>query len=440
MRDQERAQLPVPHAAAHCGMRFHPPDAAALEAFLRQHADGLDALTLALAWRAGLVRGEIYALSWEQVTRGRRSLRLPDREVPLEYELPGMLAARQRMQPASPYVMSSERRRGRLSPASLSRLARGALDAAGMPEVRLTDLRYDYVRRQYAAHGWPHVLRVAGLSAAAYREGLGLYDREPDAAAPEGGSEDELRLWRLLQDDHGTPAGVALRLSAQLGLSAGEAVALTWDMVDFSGQRLRLPDREVPAPPAALRILEDVKARRAPGDDPHVLLSERDRRPMNTVWLGALVRKTLERGGIEGKTLGDFRRDMLREEEELQLLAEALAHGGITRSRAMALLGLSKAQAYARLNALRVSGRLVLIHGRYYPAGETVPPEEQREAVLRFLDAAGAAYRQDIVHLLGVGERTAARLLREMTAAGELVLLKNRQYTLPPRSGGAPEP
>ena len=42
---------------------------------------------LRLAWRAGLMRDEIYALQWKQVDFERALLRLPDRDVPMDEDL-----------------------------------------------------------------------------------------------------------------------------------------------------------------------------------------------------------------------------------------------------------------------------------------------------------------------------------------------------------------
>lgn len=53
------------------GIQFHRPDAAAVEAALSSHDCRPAGIVLLLAWRAGLTRNEIHALTWESVEIGR---------------------------------------------------------------------------------------------------------------------------------------------------------------------------------------------------------------------------------------------------------------------------------------------------------------------------------------------------------------------------------
>ena len=179
-------------------------------------------------------------------------------------------------------------------------------------------------------------------------------------------------------------------------------------------------------------MLEDEKARRAPGDDPHVVLSPRSRKPVTVAWLTTLVRSTLIRGGIENRTLRYLRTDPGREEENRKILAYVDAHGSITRGEAMALLGLSEGQIYRRLSALAEAGRLDHAGARYYRAGTVILPEQRPEAIRRYLEENGAAYLQDIAELLQTGKVTTQRLLRKMVRSGQLTVLQNQRYDLPP--------
>ena len=413
---------------------FHQPDEAAMQRLLEERSGTPVGIVLLLAWRAGLTRDEIVSLTWDRVDLDALLLRLPDREVPLEPEAAEALQAWQdRCARFTDSVAVSPRLRKRLVPQSLSVMARAALDAAGMPEVRLQDLRYDYVRRQFETHAWPYVLRVSGISVTTYRNGL--YRLDPHAETlPEPRDEvgESFRLWRVLQAERATPAGIALWLSSQMGLQGEELVRLTWDQIDFDAELLRLPDREVPLTQGARRVLEEERERRAPGDDPHVLLTPRSRRPMTSARLTTVVRSALIRGGIEDRTMQDLRRNVARDAEKDALRAYAEEHGSITRSEASALLGLSGGQVYARLVELAEEGALVRVNSRYYPADRAVRPGGQEEAILGFIAESGPAYRRDVVELLHLGKRTTERILKRMVAAGELVLLRGtQQYALP---------
>ncbi len=140
-------------------------DAAALERLLAQHPDDAVGTVLRLAWGEGLTREEIVRLTWDRVDLNALVLRLPAREVPLSEESARCLRARLRRGAApETHVVRSDQRNAPLAPQSVSRLARAALDGAGLEAVGLRDLRADFIRRAFAAHDWAHALRLSGLS------------------------------------------------------------------------------------------------------------------------------------------------------------------------------------------------------------------------------------------------------------------------------------
>lgn len=427
-------------------LMFHAPEEAAMERLLSEHPDDLKGVILSLAWQQGLSREEIITLKWEQVDLDAELLRLPDREVPLFPETVGILTAwRERCAPPPEYVAVTLRLRKPIAPQSASRLAREALDSAGQREVRLLDLRYDFIRRQLRTHEWPWVLRVAGVSVNAYRAKLIALAQsdEPvpdcqtvgraDPGAPQTEAE---RVQTILEGDRTSPAGIALWLTTSAGLRCEEIVRLTWAEVDLYQNALLLPDRRVELPTPLRWVLSDEKARRGPEEDPHVILTPRSRRPMAAARLNTLVRDKLIRGGVEQGSLGQFRRDLQGEEERRTLLEYAETHGSLSRREAAALLNVSDGMAYRRLLALSESGDLVRINLKYYPAATAVPPEKQMETIQAHIAAHGPASRETVAELLHIGVRHAGRILQRMTQAGDLALLKpSRTYALGTANG-----
>ena len=405
---------------------FRRPDAAAMERLLETYALDPTGIVLRLAWRAGLTRREICALTWDQVDFEAGLLRLPGREVPLESETAEALRAwRERVSRLGPYVAVSERFRRRLTPESLPNMARKALDAGGQTAVRLIDLRYDYIRRQFETHDWPYVLRVAGISLTTYRGATAGFFQEKPAPAPEArarktAADEDFALWRIMQAERASPAGVALWLSTRLGLRSEEICALTWDQVDLEGEVLRLGDREVPLTVTVRHVLEEARALRRPGDGEHVVLTPRSRAPMDPGRLTTVVRDALIRGGVEGRTLRDFRRDAAWEAERETLLEYARTKNGVTRREAEALLGMSAGRAYARLSRLEAEGALTRLGSRYYPAGTVTPPEGREAAVLRCLAEHGPSTRREIEERLRVGRHKTAALLKRMAESGAI--------------------
>ena len=401
-----------------CGKR---PDGAALRLLLEREQLCCGGAVLRLAWQAGLTRDEIAALRWEQVSFQDERLELPDRTVPLPTEFRTWLWRFYEARGSrSSYVVASERSGGGMQPESISRLARQMLYRGGLSGVQLMDLRYDWMLRQLEEKDWPAVARISGVAVAA------LQVRFPNVVpcrkkAEPAETVDEFKLWKILQAEKRTAAGMALWLTWQMRLQAGEIAALRWEQVDWAGNRLILSDREVQMTSAVRRLLMDEQERRAPGDDPHVLLTERSRRPLDLPRLSRLVRAALIRGGMEEMRLMDLRRSQNQENSDAALLARAAEAGSVSRGEAMVLLGLSRTAAYSRLRRLAEQGRMVRVGGRYYLAGTVVPPQEQPDAIRAYLEQAEFAYRQDIAALLRVRPQQCSVILRRLVEGGVLI-------------------
>ena len=412
-------------------------DETALRRLLEQEQTGPEALVLRLAWLEGLTREEIAALTWDQISFLDNRLELPGRMVPLDQEMRAFLwklqeAREARGEPGDPHVLLSARERKPMRLESISRIARLALDRGGLKGVRLLDLRYDWIIRCLDRMDWPEAARVSGVEVATLQ--LRFSASAPARKAPKSPAAqvDEFKLWKLLQAERDTAAGLAMWMGWQLGLQAQEMIALTWEQVDFQEGVLHLPDRSVTITSALRRILEEEHRRRDPEEDPHVLLTEQSRKPLDLPRLSRLTRAALIRGGLERATLRDLKRDDCRDIEDERILRRALEQGFVSRGDVSELLSLSKTATYARLRRLTERGRLVRVGGKYYLPGTVVPPERHREAILEYLAGAGFAYRQDIVDLLHIQPKQCTLVLHRMVEEGALVQL-GQKYFLPER-------
>ena len=420
---------------------FHRPDKEIMEQAIERYRDEPTGIILTLAWYEGLQRREIAALRWADVDYEHHLLRLPDREVPLEQPAEEILSAWQvRCQRFSEYVASSDRLRKRLVEQSISTLARHGLNAFGQKQVRLQDLRYDYIRRQFETHSWPYVLRVAGISLSTYRLELAKMFRgsmpEVPPEEPSDGVGEDFKLWRVLQSERGSPAGIALWLSSQLGLYGDEIVDLCWENVDFEAGAIRLPDRTVPLTVGAGNVLREEKARRLPGEDSHVILTPRTRRPMDSGRLATVTRCALIRGGIENSTMQNFRRDLDWENARTELRRYVAAKGSVSHKEAAELLGLTNGQTYARLARMCAEDELRRVGNRWYLASDAASPDQRHAAVLRHVAKHGPLGRREVAALLHLSDRSAMRLLHEMMDAGELARVPSTwKYGFPQQSG-----
>ena len=413
----------------------HRPDEAAVRRILERHPSDAAGMIFRLAWLAGLLRNEIVSLRWESVSFLNQEIELPDRWVPLCPELEQYLARMsERMDWGSDYVLLSDRLHKPMQPQPVSRIVRQELDAEGQTSVRLIDLRHDFIIRQLLQHDWQYVSRITGVEAVTLGQHFAAYlpaGRVSTKIQAEKPPEvDELRLWRLIQEEGASVAGLALQLTWQAGLTLEEIAALTWEQVDLAEGVLRPSPRRTLALGDALRqFLAEVRpADAAPGD--RVVRAPRSRAAMRPDRISRVTRAALIRAGLDDLTLRDLRQDYaLRAGGEARILQYVRDHGFITRNALMDLFGISKTTAYQRLAALTDRGRLTRVGARYYLPTEVVPPEEQYQVIREYLLAEGPAYRQDIARLLHIAPKQCTVILKHLVDEGKL-RRENYRYTL----------
>lgn len=307
---------------------FKRPDEAAMQRIFARTSGGAAEVVLRLAWLQGLHRAEITALRWDQVDFAGGALLLPDRTIPLDPSAEACLRAWYVRCAGNPECVAvSDRDQTPMRPESVSRLARQALNSEGLA-LSLLALRRDFILRQIEAHGWSYAAQVSGVAAAALREEflprLRAANTLPEAPKV-GRDEREYLLWRIVQQEGSSPAGLALWMGWQLRMQPGEIAGLTWDRVDFARNLLRLPGGEVSMGSRLRHMLSETLARRKDPAEERVFTSPATGRPM-------------ERGD------------------------------------AMRLLGVSRTAARQQLLRLREAGVLVRVGERYYPAGAVTPP------------------------------------------------------------------
>lgn len=409
------------------------PEKGAMDQILQKNSYNAAETILRLAWQAGLLRDEIQHLTWAQIDFPYRQIVLPDRTVPISEELVDWLAdLKDHRNGCSETVVLSDRDRKPLTPQSISRLARTALDKEGQTAIRLIDLRHDFVLRQLEEHDWQYVSRITGVEAAALNLHFSKHLREKKVSTrirrEEPAQIDEFSLWKLVQTERTTPAGVTLWLTWQLGLRLEEIVALKWDQVDLEQGSLHMPDRTVSLTSGVHSVLKDLRT--ASPDSVYVLTAPRSGQPYDRVRLSKLVRTLLIRAGMDNVTLRDLRLDCAaRTGGEDQVMAYLRKHQSVTRNQVMELLGVSKTAAYTRLKQMAKRGKLTQVGARYYLKGNVVPPERQAEAILEYLAKEGFAYRQDIARLLRIDPGQCRPILQKMVAAGQIIQ-KRQRYEL----------
>ena len=407
------------------------PDAEALEALLRREGMSLAAVVIRLAWQLGLLRREIHGLRWEQVDFTASAVRLEDREVPME---PGVQIFLQRLltgrKTASGPVVLSDRGGKRPTEQHLSYVCRKALDAADQREVRLLDLRYDYILRQMQRHDWQYVSRVSGLDPRTLQQHFaeGWQDRQdPEKGVPVVDGE---KVRAVVEAEGYSACGAAIRLVWQLGLYQEELLGLRWTDIDWERGEVRLPERTVALPGSLTQYLKALREKNQPYSD-RVLISDRARKPMENAYVSKAVRAALIRGGCGNVTLRDLRRDWeMQEKYEGPIRAYLQSHRRIMRSEAAELLGISGDQANTGLRRMVERGTLIRSGHCYYLPGVVVPPEQQREVILAYLSNHAGCRRQDLTKLLGLEPKQCLTIVEKLLKSGDIRREGARYYAV----------
>lgn len=409
------------------------PDALAIRRILDHYQNMAAAVIIRLAWHAGLLTNEIAQLQWGQVDFVGQELVLEDRSVPMSEEMSSFL---NRLfwcrRTESSHVVVADRGRQPMAMQSISRLARRVLDQEGQTEVRLLDLRYDYIIRMMETEPWAKVSRVSGVNLLTLQQHFAPYAApRPEAKKAERSQTsaqiDELRLQELLQTQGDTPASMAIRLVTQLGLSLEEISSLQWEQIDLTMGTLQLGDQVIHLPESLRDALQRVFVRDGQAS-PYVICSPRAKNKMDVPRLSRIVRAALIRADLDIVSFRTLYQSGVTGSIQKNILSYTREHGTISRSEAMELLGVSASGAYYHLHRMVEQGRLVRIGMKYYLPDTVVAPEDQADTILLYLTQEGGAYRGEIAELLHIKPTQCSVILKQMVSEGKLVQTNQRYH------------
>ena len=410
------------------------PDDAAMRRILERYSNSLEGMILRLAWLHGLGRKELNELTWDQVDFETGNLILPDRTVPIEESTAKCLADRYKNYSAvSPRVVIADRGKKPMTLENVSRLAKNALDSEGQ-NVALKDLRRDWILRQIEEKGWAYAARVSGMTVSSLRAtfAAALRKNKSQTAAIPQMSEDETEytLWRIVQQEGSSAAGLAIWMCWKLGMQPGEIAALTWDQIDLQTGLIRFPDHDVDMGARTQRLLSDVRARQKDATTNRVFIAPATGNPIDQSRLSVLCRTAMIRGGLEGFSLRSLAAWAGNKQIEDVLLRGAEEQGYLVRDTAAALLHVTPRTAWEHLNRLSRNNRLTKVGVRYYPAGKAVAEADYLPILRAYIQKEGTAGRQALAEQLRIDPKQATHILKGMVDRGELELVGKR-YRLP---------
>ena len=405
----------------------------ALEDLLASEPCSTAGVILRLAWRAGLLRDEINELRWDQVDFSGKALHLPDRNIPMDQELERCLRQWKLLYGQyGPFVVISEQRKEHMAPQSLSRIARLSLNSVGLRSVRLADLHYDYILRQFKSEGWEQALRSTGLALSTARQAerykverrsVRSAEKPSDRLQVEQAQEETLRA--VLKSNTDALDGIALWLSYDAGLLYREIIALTWEQVDLTNGLLHLEGRDVPLSADLTAVLRQYKKRRQKSEDPHVILLPTSRKPISVDYLALRLRDLLVRNGIDCTLRAVNRR---RNASDLRdgILKYVVQSGGTTGMGCARVLNLPDSTVRKQLRALVKDGLLEYSRGSYFPPGTESAAAQREAAVKAYLAQHGESSLNMLSEEMRLSASTVRRVLDPMVQRGEISKRRKR--------------
>lgn len=248
-----------------------------------------------------------------------------------------------------------------------------------------------------------------------------------------GGDETEYILWRIVQQEGSSAAGLAIWMCWKLAMQPGEVVNLSWSQTDFTAGVLHLPDRDVPMGNRMGRLLKEVWERQKDLPTDKVFVAPTTGNPMDQSRLSVVSRTAMIRGGLEGFSLRSLSAWANAKRLDDILIRGAEEHGYLVRDTAAELLNVTPRTAWEYLTRLNREGQLTKVGIRYYPVGSAIPVENQVGVLQTYLTEHGIAGRQALAEQLGITPYQATHILQGMVARGELELVGKR-YRLPQKA------
>lgn len=411
-------------------IKYNKPDRTAIEQILAQTEGQPVETIIRLAWECGLARAEIPTLKYDQIDFKNAEIVLPDRKVPIpSATLQFFKELRDKNQAHSDYVLISQKKEAPMAEQSVSRLVRYELDKYGQKEVRLSDLRMDFIVNCLRDHSIEYVSYVSGVNMRSLRAQYLPYVEAVPEAVSKATAPDHEAVYRLMVDEQDSVTGLALWFVWQLGMTVTELPQLTWDMVDFNSAKIDA----ISIPDELLILLRGLKEKNEKYSD-HIFLTDSTNKPLDREYITKIVKKAFVKNGFIDLSLSELRKNFSPEMYGLkkELTAYLEEHRYADCKTVAAALNITEKNAGKLLRQLKSTGEVVLVGRRYFLPGTVVSPEEQESTILNYVKDHPLATRKELSELLGLASRRQfLPIVEPLIEEGKLIRTTDNKYCLP---------
>ena len=397
-------------------------------------------LVILFAYYAGLSDSEMLEVKGSDLSEDFSFLVAPDqRKIPIAPILADELKKISwiRQHPYLPVLLS---KRGRMPGAAMSRMQvnrvlKEFMSFAGIPDVRLRDLRTACIVRWMQQYPWEYVSQISGVELRALIQRYQHYLPE-DIVRPKLSPKNHTKITpdlieSILQKHNGDLFGLMFRLSVVHRVPRFDICNLTWDMVDDEKNIIRFPPKDVPITDDLRRCLDVAKAY---SNAKWVLAYPNTKTPYTSDAISRFMSKTLLADGYIGLTASDFlQAEKYRYKEIVKdLLTKAncfFVEDFTTAS------GLTVRSARKKLHEMEMEGLITQIGRRIYSAEKTIHPSKFAEVAQRLTETNGGYFTSNqFADAVGIDGRSACTQLRKMIGEGKVERVSTVRYTYKPNT------
>lgn len=334
------------------------PDPAAMEQLLRDKGDLMATAILQLTWYAALSAPEIGQLKWSAVDFSNGTLQAAQRRVPMAPELRAFLSE---LPQKGPFVVASRRSGAApFSRGSISRKVRGLLNAGGMSDLDLQDVRNAAILRFIQKYPIEEAARITGYDIRSlqvlYRRyvAVGPYPHHRKAKKMDFDPD----LLQMALEKEGDVVGTrVVVLSWQGDLLLREMVSLQWKDVNLKERTWRISGKKKQIPHGILPYLR--KWSEQESSEQALLRGVRSGSPYELAYLARMASEFFSRNGLERYTLVSIRgKGSSPKLRRQQILAYIQVNGSGRIAELSHTLGIPQTEVHRLLRELEMDGAL----------------------------------------------------------------------------------
>ena len=412
---------------------YHAPDPVKMdEAIASIRMGKRDLLVILLAYDAGLSAGEMQGTKYSDISDDFSFLIGPGgRKIPLVPRLAETLKSLQGLNqtPDMP-ILISRKQAERVSRVYTSTVTKKFMEFAGMPGVRLSDLRVACVVNWMQQYPWEYVSQISGLELRALTQRYQHYLPEgsvrPQAIPVTHTEVTPDQIKSIFQKHKDDLFGLILRLQVVHQLSGSDICNITWDMVDDEKDVILLSEKTIPITDELRSCLN---VARTHFDAKWILAYPNNKTPYTSDAISHFMSKTLLADGYAGLTVTK----LIRAAEHLKY--KGIVENLLKKEHCFSVddfataSGLATQRARNKLNELEGEGLINQIGIRFYGAEKTIHPTQFGVVAQRLTETNGGYFTSSVfAEAIGIDGRSAATQLRRMIAEGQINRISRTRY------------